>query len=60
MSEFTELCDDMCIFRCLVFRSHEYSVAYENIQPITDAYKRVAYKKMSVIDTHSRRLICST
>ena len=48
MSEFTELCGDMYIFSCLVFRSHEYSVAYENLQPSTDAYKRVAYKKMSV------------
>ena len=48
MSEFTELCGNMYIFSCLVFRSHEYSVAYENLQPSTDAYKRVAYKKMSV------------
>ena len=38
----------MCIFSCLAFKSHEYSVAYENLQPSTDAYKRVAYKKMSV------------
>ena len=35
----------MCIFSCLAFKSHEYSVAYENLQPSTDAYKRVAYKK---------------
>ena len=50
MSEFTELCGDMCIFSCLVFRSHEYSVAYEILQPSrpTDAYKRVAYKKICV------------
>lgn len=38
----------MCILSCLAFKSHEYSVAYENLQPSTDAYKRVAYKKMSV------------
>ena len=38
----------MCIFSCLAFKSDEYSVAYENLQPSTDAYKRVAYKKMSV------------
>ena len=50
MSEFTELCGDMCIFNCLVFRSHEYSVAYENLQPSTDAYKRVAYKKNECIN----------
>ena len=45
MSEFTKLRGDMYIFSCLVFRSHEYSVANENLQPSTDAYKRVAYKK---------------
>ena len=49
MTEFTELYGNLCIFSCLVLRSHEYSVAYENLQPSTDAYKRVAYKKMSVI-----------
>ena len=48
MSEFTGLHDKVCIFRCLVFNSHEYSVAYENLHPSTDAYKQVAYKKMSV------------
>ena len=37
-----------CIFSCLALKSLEYSVAYENLQPSTDAYKRVAYKKMSV------------
>ena len=38
-------------FQLLGVKSHEYSghsVAYENLQPSTDAYKRVAYKKMSV------------
>ena len=28
-----------------MFKSLEYLVAYENLQPSTDAYKRVAYKK---------------
>ena len=45
MSEFTGLHDKVCIFSSLVFNSHEYSVAYENLHPSTDAYKQVAYKK---------------
>ena len=37
--------DKMCIFSCLALKSLEYSVAYENLQPSTVAYKRVAYIK---------------
>ena len=35
----------MCISICLACKSLEYSIAYENLQPSTVAYKRVAYKK---------------
>ena len=52
MSEFTGLHDKVCIFSCLVFNSHEYSVAYENLQPSTGAYKQVAFIKISAMDSH--------
>ena len=39
----------MCIFSCLALKSLEYSVAYENLQPSTVAYKRVAYEKKCII-----------
>ena len=57
MSEFTGLHDKVCIFSCLVFNSHEYSVAYENLHPSTDAYKQVAYKKNECIHFHEIPLI---
>ena len=48
ISELTKLYSKMCIFSCFVFKSDEYSVAYENLQSNTDAYKLVAYKKKRV------------
>ena len=56
MSEFTGLHDKVCIFSCLVFNSHEYSVAYENLHPSTDAYKQVAYKQAHLGMWDLRRL----
>ena len=41
----------MCIFSCLVFK---VTVAYENLQPSTVAYKRVAYKKKECNALHDR------